>query len=268
MRRLEIFTRAKRARHARGPSRPTGHAIIFAHRLAGDLVAVECVPRADCKIVPLETHWLAGLRGLELRNVAAKYLFETYTDFRRFGPIWAPETIRARAAKSDIRTFTSRRRLGECSGGALNCNCVQLHAGPSVARRTRDQALHHGEWSTGLADVIELARERRALIVVLSWRACHPAVPFMGPPGPLRLRLLGPLTPCRLLRSGYLITGSASWLPAHGAFAGTWRTRRACQCAPCIGSPQSAHGRAGCGGRHVDDVIMIAAKIASRIECS
>jgi hypothetical protein len=95
-----------------------------------------------------------------------------------------------------------------------------------------------------------------------------PAVPFMGPPGPLRLRLLGPLTPCRLLRSGYLITGSASWLPAHGAFAGTWRTRRACQCAPCIGSPQSAHGRAGCGGRHVDDVIMIAAKIASRIECS
>ena len=54
--------------------------------------------------------------------------------------------------------------------------------------------------------------------------------------------------------------------PRTALSAGTWRTRRACQCAaPCIGSPQSAHRR---GGRHVGDVIMIAAKIDSRIECS
>jgi len=58
----------------------------------------------------------------------------------------------------------------------------------------------------------------------------------------------------------------ATGFPRTALSAGTWRTRRACQCAaPCIGSPQSAHGR---GGRHVGDVIMIAAKIASRIECS
>ena len=48
---------------------------------------------------------------------------------------------------------------------------------------------------------LQLARERRALIVGLSWRACHPGSSIlwdrrslMGPPGPLCLRLLGLLT--------------------------------------------------------------------------
>jgi hypothetical protein len=41
----------------------------------------------------------------------------------------------------------------------------------------------------------------------------------------------------RLLHFGYLITGSDPGFPRTALSAGTWRTRRACQCAPCIGSP-------------------------------
>ena len=45
------------------------------------------------------TGWL-GLRGLELRNVIAKYLFEKSRGFAAIQPIWQAETIRARAAKN------------------------------------------------------------------------------------------------------------------------------------------------------------------------
>jgi hypothetical protein len=48
----------------------------------------------------------------------------------------------------------------------------------------------------------------------------------------------------RLLHFGYLITGSDPGFPRTALSAGTWRTRRACQCAPCLGSPQSAHALA------------------------
>ncbi len=48
----------------------------------------------------LETDWLAGAAGLELRNVIANYALKYRTNFRRFSEIGASETFHARAADS------------------------------------------------------------------------------------------------------------------------------------------------------------------------
>jgi len=56
---------------------------------------------------------VAGLRGFELRNVAAKYPFEKTRRFPAIQPNLAKETIRARAAKP-----------GHTADAAVKCHCV------------------------------------------------------------------------------------------------------------------------------------------------